>query len=327
VDVFPLDTEAAPACGHDRDVGGARQERRDQRGRGVGHVFAVVEHQQDRPRVQEVDDALEEARAGGDLEPEGRGHRPVQCGRIGHRGQLAEVDAIGKAMRCPRGEMARQAGLAHTARTGQGQQPRVRERLVQRVELLLPPDEGVARQPEHGRCRRPLGGEDRPFGLSQIGRRLEPELLGQQAAEGLEGAEGVDVPTLLRQGLYTHRHQAFPVRVLGQRRFGSARGVRREARGQQQPGAGLQRTGPQLLQPARLDAHCVDLVDARVCPPPPEGERLRQRRRPRLRRLATVAVHLPDEGLEAGAVDEVGRAVQSIALVRRVEGQPGLVEH
>jgi hypothetical protein len=155
--------------------------------------------------------------------------------------------------------------------------------LVQRVELLLTPDEGVARQPEDGQCRRPLGGEDRPFGLSQLGRGLQSELVGQQAAEGLEGPQGIDLPALSSQGLHAHRHQAFPVGELGQRRFRGARGVRGAARRQQQSGAGLQHACPHLLQPTGLDAHRVDVVDARVRPSPPEVESLSQQRRAGLR--------------------------------------------
>ncbi len=73
--------------------------RAHQRRRRLGHVLAVVEHQQHAPRVQEVDEALQEARAGRDLEPQRRRHRAVERGGIDDRRQLAQVDAVGEPRR------------------------------------------------------------------------------------------------------------------------------------------------------------------------------------------------------------------------------------
>ena len=158
-DHLPRDAERFAACREDREApDGAEQPVRERRGL-CEHVLAVVEHEQQRPRGEEVGHGVAEVlrREGADVE---RGcdclrHEPRVC-------QGAELDEHGTGLKRCLGapcELKCEARLADAAGPRQREQPRAPEEGSQLGELAAASDERARIRRERERSSRTESGD------------------------------------------------------------------------------------------------------------------------------------------------------------------------
>jgi hypothetical protein len=88
-----------------------------------------------------------------ELEPERRRERGRDVRRVGHRGQVDHMGAVGEPRREPSSQLQRQRGLSHPARPGQRQQPGVLDQPGERVEVALAPEQRRDRRRQRARGR------------------------------------------------------------------------------------------------------------------------------------------------------------------------------
>ena len=106
-----------------RTFGAAARTERHERARRLGHVFAVVEHQQRRRRAQVLGDdfrgGAHRVVLGSDGIDGGTAHVAVAA----RRGEVDEPHAVRETFDERSRHLASQAGLAHATRAGDGHEP------------------------------------------------------------------------------------------------------------------------------------------------------------------------------------------------------------
>ena len=182
-DPFALDAEALARGGQHRDPGCLLDDL-GQELRALDEVLEVVEDEERRPPVQEVQELLsggEAAERHVDLELERCGHRRGQEVGRSHRDERNEVDPVLVAIEPARGRLDGESRLAHAARSDEGQEAagRVVEEAVDRGQLVGPADE-----------RRPRGRQVGAAGLERPQRReLGRQPVDLELEDPLRGAE------------------------------------------------------------------------------------------------------------------------------------------
>ena len=214
--------------------------------RQIAQMLAVVEHQQQRARLQGVADQAERI--------VGRARHQAQLGgqarhHLRQRGEIIERDpqrTIGEACRQRAQRLLGEAALAGAARAGDGERAALVacQQRGQILQLARAPDEAVAR----GRGRRGIAQQ-----RAHAQRRLDAELLGQALGIGAVGlAQRVAVAArLLRRQQRDDR--VFVERVARKQR---AREQRRIARRRRQPRQVRARDA--LPAPRVFGAHAVE---------------------------------------------------------------------
>ena len=182
---------------HGEARAGRQQVRQRQRGR--QHVLEVVQHQQQALGAEEVS----QQRQGRPIAGAGEAQRRRQGGehqrRIFERRQGDEDRAVAEGGEQARRRPEGQAGLAHAARAGEGEQAHApaRQPVADRRHLPLPADEGRRRdrQRPDRRARPGTGaGGQRPRAAAAVHRRLQLVALGRrQAQRPRQEADGVSV--------------------------------------------------------------------------------------------------------------------------------------
>jgi hypothetical protein len=159
------------------------------------HLLEVVQHEQAGAVAEVVADDRGGVAAGDVVQVEGVGDGGGDPGRVAHRGQGDEVDAVREPGQQAAGGLQREARLARPAGAGEGDQPHVvvAEQLGDRAQVRLAPDErgGDRRQVGHRRqaARGPVVLRDpRPGQLVEPLRPLQ--VLQPVPAEVLEGQPG-----------------------------------------------------------------------------------------------------------------------------------------
>ncbi|WP_345279033.1 hypothetical protein [Kitasatospora albolonga] len=141
VEVFARDPEHLPAGGQHPQPGGGPQQRGGQCGAGLHQVFAAVQHQQQLPVGQLLDQHLLRLPGGGVGQSQRLQHRVAQQVRAAHPGQLHQPHPVGVPPGRPGRGAQGQPGLADPAGAGHRHQPTSRQQLVQIRQFGLPADE------------------------------------------------------------------------------------------------------------------------------------------------------------------------------------------
>ena len=150
------DAEGLPAGREDADVARLADDARDDLACRVEHVLAVVHDEQDRTRLQRLDESI----AVGDLRsgrhPERGEERGRDCGRVG---DTAEIDEPALDLGTPR-VLDREPCLADAARPGERDQPRARHGGRDACQIVVASHERIRRlrqvRREPGRRHAPL---------------------------------------------------------------------------------------------------------------------------------------------------------------------------
>lgn len=124
----------------DGEAGTGAQQRLDERRGRVDHVLAVVEHDECAIGAQRVDQQIDRAhpRPLVDVQRACDLLRDEIAGR--HRREIDPAEAIVRA-RGAHGDFTCEPGLAAAAGAGEGEEPGVRQQLIQLGQLAIPPDE------------------------------------------------------------------------------------------------------------------------------------------------------------------------------------------
>ena len=210
------DAERLAAGGQDLHVGTPLQHLLDELAGGVEHVLAVVEHEQHRPRRQQLDDRLVEGAARPLLHVERGRERGRDRALVAHRRELDQAHAVGEVVGDGAGEAVREARLAHAARTEQREDAPGLEQARRELEVTLAPDQRGRLHREHvaagprvlplaRHVRRHPGEvvarvEDGGFELAELRRRLEPEVVAQRGAELLREAQRLGLAAAAVEG-------------------------------------------------------------------------------------------------------------------------------
>ena len=178
----------------DRLRGSGREQVGDER-KGVRQMLEIVEEKQPRP-VERLPDLVEQGTLVVLLDLECARDRREHERRIGDGSEIDE-----DAVRVLCGDRARQAGLARPPCAGQRHESRVRppQQSGDRRHLELASDQVVVGATGCGRCGRGGGErgilpEDGLLELSQLGGRVDAELLDENAARFLVGGERIRLP-------------------------------------------------------------------------------------------------------------------------------------
>ena len=161
--VLPVEPERLSAGRHDPQPGASGKQTGSDRGRGIEHVLAIVEDDDD-PAVPETLDrpigcgrwSIALAGRGPVRGADGRGHRFVDGRWINDRRELdqANLSVVGD----PAADLERQPRLPRSGRPDDRHQLRPRHRLLERSELVGPTDERRQRRRQCRRERRPMPG-------------------------------------------------------------------------------------------------------------------------------------------------------------------------
>jgi hypothetical protein len=191
---------------------GAPQQAHDQVRAAVDDVFAVVQHEQQDPIPEDVDEPVGRidrrcARRAGlvahaQRDRHGLGRQPGTC----QGGQLDQPHPVGKLGRQPPGRLDGHAGLAGSTRSGHGDQPMPADQLGRLGQVPVPAYQaGKPLGQVVLRCRRRTGaarcrdgrilGEDRPVNPLELGRRVDAEFLGQRRAGPAVHQQRLGLPT------------------------------------------------------------------------------------------------------------------------------------
>ena len=111
-------------------------------------MFAVVDYQQQAPRLQVLEDDLKRRFVGRDGEPERQNDLVRDEGRIANGSEIDEPNAVARAVKKFRGDLERGASLSNATRTDQRQQSRRADELGDLGDLLFAPDERGERKRE-----------------------------------------------------------------------------------------------------------------------------------------------------------------------------------
>ena len=122
--MLTVNLEPLAAGRQEGDVAGLFQQPLGEDSGRLRDVLAVVQDEQQVPVGQLLDKLIVEALERPLAEPGRGGQGPDHGVRLGHRGEVAEADSVAVAVAGPFGHFQRQAGLAHTPRPVQGDQPR-----------------------------------------------------------------------------------------------------------------------------------------------------------------------------------------------------------
>ena len=152
------DAERLAAGGQHVHVRAPPQHQLDELTGGVEDVLAVVEHQQEVLRREQLGDGVGEGSVGPLLHVEGVGDGGGDRALVAHRGQLDETDTVRVGGRDRGGQPMGQAGLAHPSGPEQGEDPAGVEEPQGQLEVAFPADQrgGLGRDApaaRGGRCR------------------------------------------------------------------------------------------------------------------------------------------------------------------------------
>ena len=204
-----LDAEPLARRGQHRHAGRLRHDLGEKR-RAFDEVLEVVENQERRPPVQEVQKLLpgrEATELHVDPELERCCHRRGQEVGRGHRGERDEVDPVLIAIEPARSRLQGEARLAGASGADEGEEAagRVVEAPFDRGQLLRPADEGGPRGGEVGAAglerpqRREIGRQaldlelEDPLGGAEVLEPVRPEVAGAHLNERPRGLRQEDL--------------------------------------------------------------------------------------------------------------------------------------
>ncbi len=257
-DVLARQMEHRPARDEQRQAGRASEKLDECRSR-LAQVLGVVEDQQELARAQGLGERLERALRVGDAERLGD-RRDDQLG-LAERRQLHEHGTVRVRGRGGARGLESQPRLAASACAGEDEEPDVAasEERGEGVEVRLAPDERIRRL---GQCASDVVGgrdverrillEDPPLQIAELRPRLEPELVGEPAANGRIVLERLRLPSRAVQRQHRELLQSFPQWILAREgedlaeRFGLSAELELRAE------ALLEGDQPQLLEPLAL---------------------------------------------------------------------------
>ena len=222
----------------------------------VEHVLAVVEHEQQGPAAQVLDERLLDREQRTLLHAQRRGDGVPDRAAVGERRELAQPAAVGEAVALAVGDLDREAGLADPADPGEGHQGRGPQRRPRTGHVVVPAHQlgGRPRQVP-GRAPGGEGGVVRQHlqvGLLGVLARIDAELVGEVLPQRVVGRERVGGAAAAVQGVHEHHGRAFPGGVAARERLQFRDGVRGSAEPHQRFEAVLDRPRAQLVEPPGL---------------------------------------------------------------------------
>ncbi|MDQ3655307.1 MAG: hypothetical protein M3457_09525 [Chloroflexota bacterium] len=119
------DVEGDPAGGQHREPGARSQYIRQPWGGRRNHLLHVVEHEQEVPRLQPGGQQFGNGQGAALLNAQRLRHREGHEVVVPDRGERDEAGTVREIVTRPPHDFQREAGLAHPARTQQGQEPQV----------------------------------------------------------------------------------------------------------------------------------------------------------------------------------------------------------
>jgi hypothetical protein len=145
VDQFARNPQCLAAGGEHAQMRAIAQQVAGDFGTGSNQVFAVVDNEQQLARAEHLQQDVENALAAHLRDPEGLGDGAGDLARVGERGQLDQGDTVAEcaAVDLLVGKVEGQAGLARSARAGDGHQRHFGQPVRQLVELVLATDKAV----------------------------------------------------------------------------------------------------------------------------------------------------------------------------------------
>ncbi len=220
--MLPRDPQEHAARDESLDAGRGRKHLGDER-RSVDQVLEVVEDEKQLATPERFLNALDERAAGGIPESESARKLGGDERRIGDPCQVDEDDAVPEPGSELRSSLEREARLPGSARSGQRQEPNAfleeQARDARQLELTADEWSGGSRQSRaresspRGRSERRILAQDGAFELDELGRRLDAELVEQNAAGGPVRLERVGLSLRSVEGEHEPPAEAFAVRM------------------------------------------------------------------------------------------------------------------
>ena len=250
------DPQAFTAGGEHRHARAVPHDLGHQLGGPVEHVLAVVEHEQQGPAAQVLDERLLDRQQRTLLHAQRRGDGVPDRAAVGERRELAQPAAVGEAVALAVGDLDREAGLADPADPGEGHQGRGPQRRPCTGHVVVPADQlgGRPRQVP-GRAPGGEGGVVRQHlqvGLLGVLAGIDAELVGEVLPQRVVGRERVGGAAAAVQGVHEHHGRAFPGGVAARERLQFRDGVRGSAEPHQRFEAVLDGPRAQLVEPPGL---------------------------------------------------------------------------
>ena len=184
-----VDRQRYPAGGHQREHGRAAEQGGGQRGGSVYDGLAPVQYQQDTAERSEVvadrDGRIARPDCDAERQRDARGDDGVIGDRC-HRDPQPTAVELGPAGR----HVGRQAGFAHPAETGDGNQARLGDGRRQLAALLFPSDEGGRRHRDGGDGGPGLTAQRRQVDLDGLGTGIDAQLIAEDRSALLVGHDG-----------------------------------------------------------------------------------------------------------------------------------------
>ena len=220
--------ERLAARDHNDEIRATGQQPGGQRDDGVEDVLAVVENEQDRAAGELVDECRDPWPTPLERQPERPTHRRRDAVTVRHPGQLHQPHPVRPARRrqLTMRKLDGQAGLARTARTGEGEQARPLQQLAQLGQFPAATDEARRQRRQVVRAHPRIRGatdEQPPVHGGRLGSGTDAIGLGEPIAQALEGRRCV--PASPGCG---HRNKQRPVQTLVERALHHQRLEQRE---------------------------------------------------------------------------------------------------
>ena len=331
------DAERFAAGGQHPHAGALGEHPVDDGGARVDEVLAVVQHDQRAFAGERGDKAVERVcgggraaahgrHQGGVAQAEGAQQRVRDLGRVADGGQFHQPDAAGHAVGEAFGGLDRQPGLAGAARPGQGHQAVLLQQLADPLDLLLAADEAgqpgaQVAGPAGGRGTADLAAQHGQVHGLQLRRRVDAELLGEEAPGLVVGGERVGTPTGGAQHPHVLAAQPFAQRMRGDQGLD----LGRVGTAQREPGLDVVLDGAEALlgEPEHVLAGEGRVGDVGEGGAAPQVECPAEQAGGAGGIGSEDGAPLRHEPLEPRDVDRVGRDVEAVAGRMRLDRRAG----
>jgi hypothetical protein len=286
------DSKGLPARRQHLHVRAPAQDELDELTRGVEHVLAVVEHEQDLLRREELDDRVRQRPVGPLLHVERVADGRGDGGLGADRRELDETHAVAETRRDRRREPVREPGLADSTRSEEREDAPRLEEPRRDLEVALSSDEGSRVGGDHATSAparrsveivaRAVGErhpadlvallEDRGLQLARRGRRLEPELVAQPAAQLRRGSQSFGLPARAREREHQLDPEALAKRMVDDEGFEAPDDLVVMTDAQRGFDVGLDRDEAQLFEADRFGLDPLGVCELRERCAAPFGE-------------------------------------------------------